>query len=236
MPKYKVNLMYNSMYTKCIQFPLGVMLMDYNMVERISKRTTRAIIGAMGINRSSPRILAFLPPKLLGLGLKHHYLVQGTSHVKQIVQHLRQQDDNGKLYKMIFEFAQLLAGVPYPILQYPTTELPHISEPLIVEVRKFLVRCGMNIAIPDIYKPGPLRENDINIMSTFLKTEKKKSWIRRANQCRLFLQVTWLSEICNIKGVKILPTYLVHDSNNPEQSFSTLRWPFQELPPKQSVV
>jgi hypothetical protein len=37
MPKYKVHLAYNSMYTKCIQFPLGVTLMDYDLADKISK-------------------------------------------------------------------------------------------------------------------------------------------------------------------------------------------------------
>jgi hypothetical protein len=41
----------------------------YDMANNISKRTTRAVIGAMHVNRRLPRILAFTGTKLLGLGL-----------------------------------------------------------------------------------------------------------------------------------------------------------------------
>jgi hypothetical protein len=84
------------MYTKSLQFALGVTLMSYEAANKLSSRTTRAIIGAMKINRSSPRVLAFAPKELLGLGMHHHYATKGKMHVKQIVQHVRQQDENGK--------------------------------------------------------------------------------------------------------------------------------------------
>jgi hypothetical protein len=98
------------MYTKSLQFPLGVTMMTYNVANNISKQTTQAVIGAMHVNRSLPQILAFTGTKLLGLGLRHHYCAQGISHVKQVIQHTRQQDENGKMYQIILEYRQLLAG------------------------------------------------------------------------------------------------------------------------------
>jgi hypothetical protein len=64
LPVYNVHLTYHSMYTKSLQFALGVTLMSYE-----AARTVRAIIGTMKMNRSSPRVLAFAPKELLGLGM-----------------------------------------------------------------------------------------------------------------------------------------------------------------------
>jgi hypothetical protein len=61
------------MYTKSLQFLLGVTMMSYNMASNIYKRTTWAVIGAMNINQSLPCTLALARTKLLGLGLHHHY-------------------------------------------------------------------------------------------------------------------------------------------------------------------
>jgi hypothetical protein len=36
LPKYKVHLAYHSMYTKSLQFPLGVTMMSYDMANNIS--------------------------------------------------------------------------------------------------------------------------------------------------------------------------------------------------------
>jgi hypothetical protein len=134
LPTYNVSLAYHSMYTKSLQFPLGVTMMSYNMSNNISKRTTQAVIGAVHVNRSLLHILAFTGTKLLGLRLRHHCCAQGSSHIKQVIQHTRQQDENGKMCKIILDYGQLLAGVHYPILQYPKPKLPHIKDPLIATI------------------------------------------------------------------------------------------------------
>jgi hypothetical protein len=188
----------------------------------------------MNVNWSLPRVLAFAGTKLLGLGLRHHYCVQGTNHCKQIIQHLRQQDENGKMYKMILEYGQLLAGVQYPILQHPKLRLPHINNPMITTICQFLAESQLNIVIPGIYSPQPLQENDYNIMGELMKTEKSAIAIQQVNQCRLFLQVTWLSEMSNKLGTTILPNFLEFTSTHTTTSRSTHKWPIQELPLQKS--
>jgi hypothetical protein len=155
-------------------------------------------------------------------------------HVKQIIQHVHQQDNNGKMYNMIFDHAQLLAGTQFPLLQYPNQKLPHIQEPFIVAIRQFLARCNANIIITDLYTPGPLRENDIILTNVVMEVENNNASIIRFNKVRLYLQVTWLSEICNVQGTKILPEFLDHTDRLDIPSQSMLWWPNQGLPPKKS--
>jgi hypothetical protein len=50
LPTYKVHLAYHSIYTKSLQFPLGVTMMSYDTMNNIYKRTTRMVIGAMHVN------------------------------------------------------------------------------------------------------------------------------------------------------------------------------------------
>jgi hypothetical protein len=169
LPTYKVTLAYHSIYTKSLKFPLGVTMMTYGMANNISKRTTRAVIGAMHVNRSLPRILAFTGTNLPGLGLQHHYCAQGISHVKQVIQHTRQQDENGKMYQIILEYRQLLARVQFPILQHLKPKLPHIMDLLITTIRQFLASSQLNIVIPQLYIPRPLRKNDPTIMGEILR-------------------------------------------------------------------
>jgi hypothetical protein len=188
----------------------------------------------MHVNRSLPRALAFAPPKLLGLGLRHHYCVQGTNHCKQIIQHIRQNDEKGKMYRIIFDYAQLLSGVAFPILQDPQLTLPHIFDPLITTIRQFLAEIRLNIVIPPLYIPQPLRTDDRNIMSEIMKIEKSPIAIQRVNQCRLFLQVTWLSEMTDPQGTTIIPDFLQFTRKHNDVSRSNLRWPIQALPPKKS--
>jgi hypothetical protein len=110
------------------------------------------------------------------------------------------------MYIMVFEYAQLLASVAFPILQHPCPTLPHMTDPLIVTICQFLAESGLNIVIPQLYTPQPLRDNNSNIMSEVMKIEKSPIAIQQV--CRLFLQVTWLSEMTDPQGTSILPEFL----------------------------
>jgi hypothetical protein len=94
----------------------------------------------------------------------------------------------------------------------------------------------MNIIITEVFIPSPLRIDDVNLMTAVMEMEKNDKSISRFNQVRLFLQVTWLSEICNILGTIILPDFLNHMNNTRNHSKSTLRWPVQGLHPRKSWI
>jgi hypothetical protein len=202
-------------------------MMDYDTANRISTKTTKAIIGAMGLNRQAPRVLAFAPPSKLGLGMQHHYMVQGTKHVKQIVSHVRQQDDNGKLYQATFDHSQLVAGVTTPLLQYPSRQITYFDDPFVTGVRKFLEKTEMNIVLTQLHVPKKLREGDLAIMNELLQTKTTKRELRYFNQCRLFFQVFWLSEICEPDGKSLDRTFMDFTKLHTLPSFSNLRWPYQ---------
>jgi Reverse transcriptase (RNA-dependent DNA polymerase) len=232
--KYRVHLAYNSMYTKSLQFPLGVTMMTYETANQISMRTTQAIIGAMGLNRQAPRQIVFAPTSKLGLGLKHHYMVQGTKHVKQLVSHVRQQDTNGKLYKATLEFSQLLAGTTTPLLQHPHRTISYFSDPFVSGVRKFLSESDLNIVIPDLKIPTATREHDRPIMESILTSRATKQELKYTNQCRLFFQVFWLSEICDPDGKSLEQNYVNFNDIHHLPSFSTIMWPFQPPPSRKA--
>jgi Reverse transcriptase (RNA-dependent DNA polymerase) len=232
--KYRVHLAYNSMYTKSLQFPLGVTMMSYDTANRISMYTTRAIIGAMGLNRQAPRAVVFVPASKLGLGLKHHYMVQGTKHVKQLISHVRQQDANGDLYKSILEYSQLLAGTTTPILQYPSRTITYFNDPWVSGLRKFLSESSLNIVIPDLTIPTALREKDIPIMEALLTSKATKNELRYSNQCRLFFQVFWLSEICDPDSKSIEQNFLNFNEIHNLPSYSSTMWPKQPAPSRKA--
>jgi hypothetical protein len=138
------------------------------------------------------------------------------------------------MYRIILDYCQLLAGVQHPIQQYPKPKLPHVKDPLIATIHQFLSDSHLNIVIPSIYIPKPLQENDQNIMGELLKSVKSPISIRRVNQCRLFLQVTWLSEMTDPEGNAVLPEFLDYTGTHTNVSRSNLRWPIQALPAPKS--
>jgi hypothetical protein len=58
------------------------------------------------------------------------------------------------MYRIILDYGQFIAGVQYPILQYPKPKLPHVKDLLITTICQFLLDSQLNIVIPDIYIPN----------------------------------------------------------------------------------
>jgi hypothetical protein len=105
---------------------------------------------------------------------------------------------------------------------------------MIMTIHQFLVESQLNIVIPGLYSPQPLWENDHNIMGKLMEIEKSPIAIQRANQCQLFLQITWLSEMSNKLGTTIMPNFLEFMDTHTDTSRSTVKWPIQELLPQKS--
>lgn len=229
LPKYQVQIAYKSFYCASVQYPLNVTMMTERESLSISKRSTRAIIGAFGVNRQFPRSIAFAPTSFMGLGLKQHEMEQWTRHSIQILQHMNQNDENGKLYTMILEYFQLISGITLPLLECPSYKIPHIQDRFIMGLRNFLSKCNVFIKT-NIQIPARQRVDDRCIMEDIMEIEKSPSKIRLFNQVRLFLQVFYLSDITDPSGKKIEKCYLRHTDRSTWPSFSVISWPKQGYP------
>jgi hypothetical protein len=82
---------------------------------------------------------------------------------------------------MVVDYAQLITGTQFPILQFPNRQLPQMTEPFICEIRKFLTRCNMNIIITEAFIPSPMRIDDVNLMTAVMELEKNDKSISRFN-------------------------------------------------------
>jgi hypothetical protein len=71
-------------------------------------------------------------------------------------------------------------------------------------------------------------------MNTVMQIKENNNAICRFNQVRLYLQVTWLSEISNALGTMILPEMLDPSDRTKYPLKSMLRWPVQEISPRKS--
>jgi len=62
----------------------------------------------------------------------------------------------------------------------------------------------LDIAITmDIQDIGPLKQNDKELMKIFIQAGFRGTDLQVLNQCRMYLQVTYLSEICSRLGIAI---------------------------------
>jgi hypothetical protein len=109
----------------------------------------------------------------------------------------------------------------------PSIPLNYLSSPWLDSTCSFLAHCSARLLIPTIPLPAPQRQQDNCIMNCILDLNLPESTMIRVNSCRLWLQVTMLSDICNLKGNQIDRQAWLGLSPMPS---STADWPVQARP------
>jgi hypothetical protein len=138
------------------------------------------------------------------VGWRHLHYEQGILHVLLLVKHLRTPGTFQSLLLVNLNWYQVIAGVSFSPLQFPEKTVPYLDHAWLDSTRQFLKHdCSAQIEIPKLQLPSPQRVNDSCIMEAFLKLKLSPTSLRRQNFCRLWLQVTHMSDISTLQGNKV---------------------------------
>jgi len=127
-------------------------------------------------------------------------------------------------------WTQYQAGVSYVILEHPENELPYVKGRYIPAVRQYLQDIGGTIELENKYVQQKLRENDTNIIETVMdRLDLTTVQLTRLNCVRMYLGVTYLSEMCTVDGQYIANGVLKRERDTDEY-VTTLTRPHQQKP------
>ena len=222
------------MLRPALEYPLSTTTRSKWQIETYHRSIVQAVLGALGINRRFPRVVAHCPSGLLGIGLSHPCTVQGVKQVVEMIRAMQQENENGKIYTIVIDSAQLLAGTSKHILELPSIAIPHLTDPYLVSIRTFLAETDLSIVTPKTMRITPPRINDSALMDKGLaKFEKSPKKIREFNQCQLYLRGIYLSDLTNGAGTELHSDALTSRYQN---RAGQTRWAFprQEMPPDKS--
>jgi hypothetical protein len=132
------------------------------------------------------------------------------------------QSHQGKLVRVALQWAQYCVGTGRAILEDTTTSLPHLESEWITSLRNYLRIINGKIQVDQTGVPPHMRENDQYLMDIVIQQQKyKPHQIKRINYCRLYLNVTTVSEITNARGDMIDPAMM---NGNRESTISKPKW------------
>jgi len=172
-----------------------------------------------------PRAIVYMPAMVGGLDYQHLGFEQGMQQVLQLTKHLRAGTTNSTLYHSLIDVYQLHTGLPNPILSN-TQPIPWCSSGWMTSIHQFLHTTNTKILISKLWTPHPCWRHDRNIMEDARRLLPTAN-LQAINNVRLFLRVTYLSEITDASGLCIRPDYLTHMQ---PLAGSTLQWPYQIAP------
>ena len=103
-------------------------------------------------------------------------------------------------------WAQYTSGIGVPILEAPAIKLPHLESKWLQGLQFYLTDVNGLIRLDNPGVPSLQRQNDQYLMDMVLADPKwKPIEIKRINWCRLYLNVTTLSDITNAQGHQLDP-------------------------------
>jgi hypothetical protein len=156
----------------------------------------------MGVSRNTSRNVVFDTCIYTGLGLGHLAAVQGFTQVQYLVGSLRTQDTTGELYQMLLEYTQLECGTSTPILEadFFRYEQTLMTMNWITECWRYLSLCKSTVKLLGMWSPTTAREGDAALMDEFKRQGMMDSQTRDINECRIYLQVFYTSNITYLAG------------------------------------
>jgi hypothetical protein len=196
------NQGYTTVFAPSVKYVLPVTSICLNKLRNIQKSSVSSILSRLGYNKHMPRSVVFASKARGGIGLLNLPTEQGVSQIQLLISHLRAKSYLYDTILILLESFQLVSGIPtQPFLHTRTTSYVH--SPWIQSIQNFLHHINGTIYIPDLKQITPNRVNDKPIMQHMIN-KFTKSEMESINACRLFLQVTYLSEIRNDKGTTVL--------------------------------
>ena len=216
--------------SKTWAYPLSSTTFSFQDAVDIMTPAYQAVLPKMGSNRNLPLVYRYAPISAQGLGLPHIYTMQGTAHIQVILSHIKRSDRIGKLIESEIESLSLEIGTMNNIftLNYETWSVG-CTPTWITSTWQFCSKHSIIVHGPRVELLSQ-REHDFTIMDKIMENRHQFSDkdIILINQCRIFLQVMFLSDMISGDGRVILDCFLA--GTHPIDRQSQWKWPKQNNP------
>jgi len=189
-------------------YPLIATMFLEVQCKQIVKLVLNQGLLALGINRHLPQAVAHGPWKFQGLNLPNLYMEQVVTHSIHTLLQFGAQPNNptSQLLRANGEALWMEAGLNGQLFQILLAVLPCLTDTWLSWCwhQCHLLKIPVMADIKEFKQP---RHGDKEIMQIFLRDGARGVELAALNQCRMYLQVIFVSEICNGEGTKVKPHY-----------------------------
>ena len=231
----EAKTLYQAVYRPAIEYTIPQSFMSEKQLKLIERKTLPKIFAKCGFNRNTARPILFGPQEIGGGGFVPLYAVAGSGYIKHFLKHWRTpKEQAGKILRIVLLWSQYQSGVSFPILSRPTIDLSYIQGRFITQIRQYLTVIHGRIDLDVTFTPKALRQYDRALMQSAIESQAfTNQQLERINCVRMYLGITYLSEISTIEGTKIAPSITNRESTNPTYML-TLGKVYQKRPNQRS--
>jgi hypothetical protein len=202
----EARIYYEAVFLPSVNYVLPQCFFSSSDLRTIGSKAQQAFVVKCGFSRTMSLAVRYGPKELGGAGFLTLETLQGEGQILNVLKHLRTNSNISCVLKSTLAWAQLVAGVREPILEYPSLRLPHLEGRLFPSMRKFLHAIEGSISVDAPFVPATQRQHDRYLMNMALTFGGfSDAHMRLLNYCRLYLQVVTLSDIALADGHTIDP-------------------------------
>jgi ribonuclease HI/exonuclease III len=214
-----------------LEYPLAVTQFTQKQCDSITSPVLRACLSKMGYNCNMPKEVIYGPAELFGVGCHDYYVEQGVRQLVTLFGHIRQQSATGNMMRIELQWCQVQAGTGKYLLADPIDDIDYIETCWIMSIRDFLRTYGLSIDLTKSPLPSLQAAGDEFLMDAIRQRgDCTATEMQRINACRMFLQVTRVSDITSADGKDLRKECLVGQQHH--GFCSSTKWPRQGIPPK----
>ena len=217
------------MVMKSLEYPLPACTLTETQCDAIMWKVRKVFLPKAGINRNLKKEVVYGPQAQQGLGLKNLYYTQGIKHLNDIIEHKWRGTITGHMINSALEQLRLEIGCNINLLQEDMSLYKHLvlTESWIATTWGFLSEYNINIEL-DIEKIPLSRRGDKVIMEEMLNAKIDETTLKKANRCRIYLNVFTLSDITTGDGRRIKQSSWAATREKPRNIANSASWTLWE--------
>ena len=213
------------MYLNTHLFPklitlLSCPLLSTTQYQYIQQQYITSAISSMGYNKPWPVSLRFGDHKYWGLQLKHletEAMIRKISHFRILLF----KPHTSQLVLAMLARYQYVSGISYTVLEQDHFTMDPTNSLWLNDLVRLIKKYKVELKLRNKFITQHQRHNDRHLLDDILTHTSSLLSSKKLLVCRLYLQITLLSDITNIKDTTLLPNILVETrTNNVYHAFS----------------
>ena len=232
-------MIYQTRYRPMMRYCLPITTFTDKQCNTIQSQFIKVFLNKLGMNRHTPRVVVWGPYHFGGLNIMNVEVEQLAAHIFLLITSIRKGNETGQSMLLAMGMYQITLGCEKPFWDvdpefYPTQSPDHLS---LQYLWNKLRSIKATLHLPGMWTPTTYYQGDSTIMDDFVATAHDRRGtathlrpiqLALANSCRLYLKVTWLSDIVTLDHQN-LATWAYFGNRRSNQTSVT--YPYQPNPP-----
>ena len=218
---------FKNVFSAKIMYPMIGHNFSEDDLHPIQQQVDKELLHILGLNEHFPRAVLRAPLKYGGMGCATFHAQHVIDKVILFLHHIRERKQIAEALLALMSTTQLECGMDTPFFTLPaTTWYPMVTPTWPAHIWSECQPRGIEIQFEQdlLWLPKAQREHDICIMKAAAQHYEGKQ-LEMINQCRVALQVTFLSDIVSVDGRRVLLAYHSGKGHEEVGRRTRLNWP-----------